>query len=58
MLSERGRTGGTSSLLNFAAEERELEVGAGGLELLTGVDVGPSVSLKPSGIVIIRHPVT
>jgi beta-galactosidase len=45
-------------LINFAAEERELEVGAGGLELLTGVDVGPSVSLKPSGIVIIRHPVT
>jgi beta-galactosidase len=53
-----GSDGRYEFLINYSDEERELEVAAGGLELLTGVELGTRVSLKPSGIAIIRHPVT
>ena len=42
-------------LINHSAEEREIEVAARGLELLTGVELGSFVSLKPAGVAIIRH---
>jgi beta-galactosidase GanA len=45
-------------LINHSAEEREIEVAAGGLELLTGIEVGSSVTLKPAGVAIIRHAMT
>ena len=45
-------------LINHSAEEREIEVAARGLELLTGVEVGSLVTLKPAGVAIIRHAMT
>ena len=45
-------------LINHTAEEREIDVAARGLELLTGVEVGSRVTLKPAGVAIIRHAMT
>jgi hypothetical protein len=45
-------------LINYSAEEREIDVAARGLELLTGVELGSFVTLKPAGVAIIRHAMT
>jgi beta-galactosidase len=45
-------------LINCSAEEREIAVAARGLELLTGVELGSFVTLKPAGVAIVRHAMT
>jgi len=42
-------------LINHSAEERKIDVAAHGLELLTGMELGSFVALKPAGVAIIRH---
>ncbi len=42
-------------LINHPAEERKIDVAAHGLELLTGMELGSFVALKPAGVAIIRH---
>jgi len=43
-------------LLNYSGTPREIEVPEGGLELLTGLTLGPRVTLGATGVAIIRYP--